>query len=253
MGAFFQQAGALAGVQSWASGFASFLKVLLSAFKDWAVQVIKAVAGALKRIAGGVLDALRALLRGDWSRLWHDIVNAWKVLREWAQVIYKTIYGPIDQMRRTIGKLYDTFWKPVINVIDSMRRITQVIGIFDRKLAQRLDQRLWALEGKILAPITAMYGRLNSISSYFSAIITATGLLDRPLLLASVKRDVSLLWHTLVNPFGQTPKPVTAVVMPTIKQSHDAVVDYWNNGSGDLAPAVDSARQYYNELTAGLG
>jgi hypothetical protein len=248
MGAFLQQAGALAGVQSWASGFASFLKTMLSAFADFAVQAIKAVAGALKRIAGGVLDALRALLRGDWSRLWHDIVNAWKVLREWATAIYKTIYGPIDQMRRNIQKLYDTFWKPVIDVIDKMRRITQVIGIFDRKLAQRLDQRLWALEGKILAPITAMYTRLNSISSYFTAVITAMGLIDRAVLVKSIQRDCADIWHVLINPTNQQPAPTKAAPLPTPSQINDEYQQYVQTGTGNFQPLMVRAQARYDEV-----
>lgn len=235
------------GVQSWASGFSSFLKTLLSTLADTIKQTLKALAGALKRIARGVLDALKALLHGNWRQFWHDLKAAWDTLRKWAKQIHDTVFGPLDQIRKTIQKLYDTFWKPVLTVIDSMRHIVSVVGIFDRKLAAKLDQRLWNLEGKLLAPITTLYKRLNSISSYFRAILTTLGLLDRALLVESIRRDCSIIWHVLMNPTGKQPPPATPGHPRTAREVNTDYQEFVARGTGAYEPPIAHAVGVYND------
>jgi len=239
-------------------GLTAWLSSLWGNLKDIAGSIYSWVSGLLQSLSGGVNAALGRL----WSILSHPIASVqralawfklsnlrdlwarfkryWDEYQKWKKKYLDQIWAPIDAIRRVIFQIYNTFFRPVIELIDTFRKLTTIIALFDEKLAAKLDARLLALEAKLLAPVTFMLNRVNAIGTYIQAIVTASGLIDRSVLVASIKRDGDLIWSVLTNPLGQTikrPKPPEAVPLSDIVRG---ARQYSANRTGPWALEMDA-------------
>jgi len=168
---------------------------------DWITAGARVIKNALGRAFG-------AFAHLNFSSIWRAVKRAYDRFRRALAWYQKHVQAPLDRLRRTIWDLYNRFFRPIIRVIDSFRVFIRMIAIFDRRLAAKLDGALFRLEAKIMYPITALLKRVNELSSYTRAIITSLGLLDRVLLLESLRRDALLVWEVLTNPRGRIYGPI---------------------------------------------
>ena len=224
------------------------------AFVQWTAQGLQALLNGVVWVARKFWDGLKALRHLNFSRIWAALKRGYNRFLHAYDWWRRHVLGPLDQMRRQIWQIYRTFFKPVIMLLDTFRPIIRMIGLFNRKLAAKLDHRLIALEGKILWPITATLHRLNEISSYFTALITVTGRLSRPLLLESMRRDALLVWEVLTNPRAvlySPPEP--AQPHHTYLQLKDEMHEYCETGTGPVADyvrdALDAMRETRMEVS----
>jgi hypothetical protein len=193
------------------------------------------VFGWLRWVARHLWRGIKALRKINFKHLWHKLKHAWTIYQKALEWWRKHVQEPIDRMRRQVWAIYRAFFKPVIMLLDTFRPIIRMIGLFNRKLAAKLDHRLIALEGKILWPITATLHRLNEISSYFTALITVTGRLSRPLLLESMRRDALLVWEVLTNPRAVLYEKPERGPRPTIEAMSKDFAEYLRFGTGPLS------------------
>jgi hypothetical protein len=244
--------GLLSTLYSWAKSAVHWLADHLHSFIGALVSHLGVIGHLLRAIPSAIVRGLKALRHFNWHGLWGKLQSWYKAYQRWTKKVHDLFFGPLDTLRKIINSIYDTFFRPLITIIDNARRLVQIIGIFDRKLAAQLDQKLWALEGKLLYPITALTQRVNRMSSYFSSIITTLGLLDRPLLLESIRRDCSQIWHVLLNPLDRKPKPVTAAQPRTDVQVQDSYRQYLKTGTGDYAAPITHAQDVYAQTLKDL-
>jgi len=203
---------------------------------------------AAKNAVGAVVGALKSL---NWGRIWKIFHSLWSKLHRAIQWYRLHVLGPIEKMRRQILDLYRKIFRPLVQLLDTLRVGVRIIGIFNRRLAAKLDAALWKLESKLLFPITAALHRINGLTSYLAALITEAGLLDRALLLESLRRDASLVWGVLTNPRGLL---YTAPAPATSKTMADVVSDvhiYRTTGGGPVADYVDQVHQVVIDTIGG--
>jgi hypothetical protein len=222
---------------------------LYNAFKN----ALSYVWGILKNLAILFARTLHVLTSLNWKGLWQFLKRWWDWYRRWVARIQQILFGPFERIRQIILQIYAQFFAPLLRFIDAFRKLLLILAIFDRKLAAKLDRRLLDLEAYLLTPITFALERLNALSSYMRAIITTLGLLDRPLLLESIRRDAGIILHVLLNPLDRptpsgpaaTPRRDTGVVVRDVAQ-------YANTESGYYAPGVQFAlerlAQYQREI-----
>jgi len=207
-----------------------------SHFVGWVVNGARLIKTALAR-------AFNALLHLKPSDIWHAAKRIKKRIDDARAWWRDHVQAPLDRIRAQIHQLYRTFFRPIINIIESMRGAVRILGIFNRRLAARLDQRLAWLEGKVMWPITTMLHRLNEISSYVRAVFTASGLLDRLVVIESIRRDALLVWEVLTNPraviYHPTPPGPPRSAPKELHDLINAADVYLKTGGGPLAPGMD--------------
>ena len=165
----------------------SWIENSLSSLGVWDSAQHKSIWETLKAGVKSVLKALNLLAHFKWRELWALLKEWYDQLRKWIAWYQKHVLKPLSDLRASIMRLYNTFFRPVIAILESLRTMLRFLSIFDRKLAALLDAKLVWLEGIVMTPITAMMKRINSMSSTMRAMLTPLGMLDRVLLLESMR------------------------------------------------------------------
>jgi len=237
---------AVSNVIGWIGGLLSNLYNVLAAGLLYLWSMIRGIGAILARL-------IHLLVTMQWRELWAYLKALYDSARRWAQRIYAIVFGPIRQIQATILQIYNTYFRPIIQTIDALRRIVAIIAIFDRKLAAQLDQFLLKVEAWVLAPITYLLQRINAISSYLTAIVTTLGLLDRGLLIASIQRDVSIIWGRMTNPLGASNATGAPLVYPTVSVYDSAVKEYSATETGLLADGIAKGQGYLDDALTQIG
>ncbi len=230
----------------------SWIKNALGGLASWALDHLKSVWGILKGGVLAVLKALKTLSHLNWRELWQYIKKTYEHFRKWVQWYQDHVLKPISDLRRSVMQLYDTYFRPVISFLESLRTFVRFLSIFDRKLAALLDSKLTWLENIVMTPITAMLKRINSISSTMRAMITPLGMLDRVLLLESMRRDASLIWEVLTNPRAAISTVKAPPAPYTYSDLHSDVQLYAQTGNGPIADYVQAAQAAGKEVLQGV-
>ena len=212
----------------------------LHALGAWIVAGARLIKSALSR-------AFNAVLHLKPSAIWTALKRGFDRFRRALAWYQRRILAPIERLRAQIMELYRRFFRPIINMLEQLRAVARILAIFNRRLAARLDQRLAWLEGKVMLPITTMLHRLNAISSYVRALFTASGLLDRLVVIESIRRDALLVWEVLTNPKGVIYAPTKPGAPRSARQTADELREHLRHGTGPLAVDVDRLRQAFRD------
>ena len=229
----------------WLQSLIAWVWANFLAFVGWVGKAFEALGNALVWFGRHLWRGIKALRKISFKHLWHKLKHAWTIYQKALEWWRKHVQEPIDRMRRQVWAIYRAFFKPVIMLLDTFRPIIRMIGVFNRKLAAKLDHRLIALEGKILWPITATLHRLNGISSYFTALITVTGRLSRPLLLESMRRDALLVWEVLTNPRAMLYNPPERRPPTTMAATAQPLREFLRFGTGPLSETFPEDREEF--------
>jgi hypothetical protein len=178
-----------------------------------------------------------------WAEMkaWYDRFKKW---RDW----YKThVMGPMQQMQKLQRQIYNQFFKPILLLVDHIRQLTSIIGVFNKKLADKLNFQFLKVETILLSPFNAMTSRVNSLGRAFQSILTPLGYLDRGTLLNSIWRDAALVKGILHNPFDQHPLPAAAPPQKTLHDTITGAKQFLDTGTGPYADGVNSTMLLYQE------
>lgn len=221
---------------AWIGGILTFLKNFWGYFLQFLTWVGNFAYNALRFIYRG----FQALLHLKFSTIWNAIKRGYNRLLSWVHWYQQHVMKPLDDLRKQIYKLYNTFFRPIIQLLETFRTMVRFLSIFDKKLAALLDSKLSWLESKVMWPINQMLKRVNSISSTMRAMLTPLGMLDRVLMLESMRRDVRLIWQVLHNPLG---RPQSFMVPPTPRTQTDRNNDFADFVAGRGGVYTDSTDQ----------
>lgn len=229
----------------WATLVYLYQLILAGLQYTWAglVQVARAVVSVGRYLWRG-LGALRHL---NFSKIWAAIKKGWDRFRRALAWYQSKILEPFDKLRRQILDIYRRYFRPLILTIDQFRSILRVVAIFDRRLAAALDRRLFQLERALMFPITEALRRINAHTSYLRALITASGYLDRVLILETLRRDALLVWEVLTNPLARIygpPKPAARTGWTEMQRNWRQWVA---SETGPIADAVELRRQRFRD------
>jgi len=215
----------------------------LGEFVDWIWEGLLAIARTFEFVGRVIWRGFRALGHLNFRSIWNGLKRIYQRYCAALDWWNRHVMGPIERMRAQIMQVYRIFFAPIIRLLDTFRVGVRFIALFNRRLAQRLDSRLMALEGLIMAPIRTMLRRLNSLASYHRALITASGRLSRSVLLATLARDASCVWEVLTNPRALFYSPPTLPPPPGLAEMSADLEVYVTTGGGPLADAVDRLQE----------
>ena len=231
----------------------------LEVLGKWLESFYMAVGHAFEFAWNWIARGLRVVWRGfsalghlKFGQIWSAIKRGYERFRKWVDWYIDNFQKPIEQIRARIWEIYNRFFKPIIRFLDSLRVLTRAIGIFNRKLAAKLDARLWLLESRILWPITQMLKRVNELSGWMRAYITRLGYLDRTLQLESLRRDALLVWEVLTNPRARLFAPGETARSYTYSDLHSDVQVYGATKTGPIADYIDEAHRSVREDFLGV-
>ena len=219
---------------------------------DYAWQGLVYVARGVVALGGHLLRGLRALGNLNFSKIWEGIKRGWDRFRRALDWYQRVILEPFDKLRRQILDVYRRYFRPLILTLDQFRSIIRVVAIFDRRLAAALDSRLYGLERKIMWPITEALRRINAHSSYFRALLTASGYLDRILVLETLRRDALLVWEVLTNPLARIYAKVNPPPRPTRADIKRDFLVFLETGGGPMGEHYEENRKIFLDTLQGL-
>ena len=193
----------------------------------------------LGNIFGSLLHVFSPLKSIAHWEIWLEMKNWYSRFKKWRDWYRDHVLAPFKQQQQAIAKIRDRFIKPVILLIDHVRQLSQVIGIFNKKLAAKLDFQFLKVESYLLKPFNDALNRIGGLGRAIQGFITPLGYFDRGTLLNSLWRDAGLVTEILHNPFEQHPPAATLPPQPTISDRIGWTEQYLNSDAGPYAPDVD--------------
>jgi hypothetical protein len=204
-------------------------------------------------IVGKIVAGFQALTHLPFSTLWNKIKKIYDQYRRFRKWWQAHIQGPLDAYRKQVLAIYRQFFKPIISVIEAARSAVRIIAVFNRKLAAKLDAKLWALEGWILTPITRALRAVNGMASIIYAILTITGRLDGTVFIATVCRHIGEIRAALFGlPWSN--KNLPADTRPERNAQIAADFKNWlQSGGGYIQDGVDTMTAEFQDAMTLMG
>lgn len=218
----------------------------------WLGSFAGVVWGILSKLGSWLWRVLKDILTGNFADLWKCLKRIFDRVRQLIAWYQKHILKPLHDMQQAVYRIYNLYFRPIIKILETLRTMVRYLSIFDRKLAALLDAKLVWLEGKVMYPISQALARINSISSTMRAMLTPLGMLDRVLLLESLRRDASKVWQVLTNPMAVAATAVAPVTHRTQTDILNDWHDFTATNSGPYADAAQALTTRFNELISGV-
>lgn len=226
-------------------------------FMSSVLGVFAGVINAAKSAADKALSAVKAVLNAlknvSLARIWRWLMKAWDYYKRFRKWYRDHMQGPIDRMRRNLQEIYNRFFRPILQILDKVRVMTRVLGIFFPKLARAIDRKIFALEARLLAPWSAAIRRLNALSSWATALMTRSGLIDRDINIFTQARDWKSLWKVLLNNGHFPSAGATRAAGADLAQMQDDFNAYMSTGGGPFADRLDTLQQQWDDIKSVLG
>lgn len=185
-----------------------------------------------------IFDPLKHLKQ--W-KIWNEISQLYLRIKKWLgwwRDHYQKQIRALQQLQRQI---YDTFFKPLLTIVDTVRRISQVVGLFNRRLADRLNVAFLRVESFLLAPFNKLTSRVNAHSGILQQILTPLGYFDRATLLNSLWRDIGKLRELIRNPLGGSISSTGTALRISPQEQAANVIQYLQTGQSPIAAFTDTA------------
>ncbi len=204
-------------------------------------NALKAAWNILSRLGGMILTFLQHM----WYNVLHGLVLAVQDVAGALKAVYddvlKPLLGWLQKIRQKILDIWKRFVVPLLIIIQDIRRVLAILGAFHIKFAQKLDQKLAQLEGKITQPLLLVLGMVNSVANWLNLIVTAGYLLQRPMFLNSLQRYAGAAINLQLNSMGATvdSSAIAAAnqraAFTPAKQSADDLNQFLSSGTGAFA------------------
>jgi len=198
----------------------------------------------LSRLAGYILNFLKGLLLD----VAHGIVRALSAIATLLKEVFSKGLMPalraLQHMRDYLMKLYERFFRPLLVVIQDIRRVLAVLRAFHIGWAQKLDAALADIQAKISAPLLYLLKWTNTVANYINLILDARLLIQKPLWLATFKQHAGSSLNLQLNAMTGRPDPATLAALQatpapfTVAQSTGALSQLLTDGGGNYAAVV---------------
>jgi len=223
-----------------------------------ALDQMKRFAWAIGRLAlGSLLLLWRAI-----TDMAGELVKAFRSLLDALKKIYEDVIKPALRALRAIRKILDDVYRrwlrPIINAIQQVRRILAIFRAFGFKWAGALDARLARIEGKIIGPYIWLVRQLNGYSQWINVILTAGGVLQRPIFRNSAYANagyLSNLWwvgQTAGGLSGSTIPDATPAAAASLPVVQSQMRQYAQTNTGPLADAAAQALAAAEAVSIGV-
>jgi len=126
--------------------------------------------------------------------------QAWiNKLRQRLQVLLKPIIDWVKWEKAWLDLLYNTYLKPLMNLIQRLRSILVIFRLMHLKFATTLDQYLSDLESRINAAFLAARTDIQQLGNWVNYIIDPTGLFQVYPFLMSALTSAGALWAVVTS------------------------------------------------------
>jgi hypothetical protein len=204
--------------------------------------------GQISELFGEIKKILEWIKQKLLSHLWAAIKAILTHIHDWYKWYQDHVQKPMRQAQQNFRKMYDEMIRPILKWVDLLRRITGLVGLFNKRLAGKLNAIFFRIESDLLLPLRLYTARVNTLSHMMGGFLTPLGFFDNATLLNSIWANVADTRAILRNPLGST---VSSNGLPTTPDFNDqiiAVSDYVSTGSGDVGARVDSGYDVFTEL-----
>lgn len=172
-----------------------------------------------------------------WAAIW-DVINR---LRSWYKWYQTNVQARMRAMQQLYNQLYAKWVAPILKIVDTVRRLTGIVGLVNHKLAAKLNTLFLRVEGYLLEPLNQVIARINKMERIFGGFLTPLGFLDRATLLNSFWRDIGLLRNLLRNPLGGSIASVGTPALGDFELSFSATTNALLDTPSDLSQSVDAS------------
>lgn len=201
--------------------------------------------GAVAGVFGKVWDIFAkfyaSVLRPfvEWS--WRNIVK----LHAWLKSTLSPVFHVLDTIRRDILKIYNRWVRPILDTIDAARSVLRVLAEFHIPFAQAIDDKLAALEERLLQPLRIALAKLNEVVYWLDRIVDFNGLFQRLTFIATqityVRDTFNVLFHSQNRPLTDDDRRA-ALARDAVKPFNVTLEEtraYVTSGAGPHAPIID--------------
>lgn len=237
--------GALVSVINFVVGFFQYVANILYAY---IVAVVQFLIAGFRILLSFLSHAVSDLLHGRFRDLWNDYIRFRDALRAWLA----PLRAALDAYRRTWRALFNTYLKPVLQLITSLRRVLVVFRLLHMKWATALDGYLSNIESKIVGAYQTVLRAINRHADFLYLLTTPLGFLRIvPLLhaVALASEDLLLLFTGRGKSFWLRGTPAsTPAKLPRI-----SIADQWADRKRQAAANSGDAGSWassFSQITA---
>ncbi len=198
----------------------------------------------LARLSGFILQFLKGLLLDVVKGLVAAVRAIGEVLKNVIQGGLIPALQALGKLRDYLVKIYERFLRPLLIVLQDIRKVLAILKVFHIGFATKLDAVLADIQSKISTPLLYLLRFTNTIANYINLILDARLFIQRPLFLASANANKGSLLNLLINAMNPTPDPAAIAaqqakaVIPTPAQSQGQLQDFLASGGGSMATSI---------------
>jgi hypothetical protein len=154
-----------------------FLYSLLAAVFNFFLDLVK-------RIGQLFITLWTQFFKGIFASLWSAIVK----VHDWLESVLSPIIHFLQQIRAWVDWFFQTYVKPLLNLINQVRSFLNILRAFGIKWAAQLDALLGKVEADIAGAFLKIQGYLNALIGIVNSLADPLGLFRRPTFVMSMRR-----------------------------------------------------------------
>lgn len=195
-----------------------------------------------------MMDKLwRVVILAALKKLWH----LYQVLKDWAT----RLKAWLDKLHALMKKYQMLYFRKIIEIIQRARKILVIFRFFHLKFAQKLDNWLATIEGKLAHYLILVASKTNEIISWVDLIVDPRGALKNFPLVAGFFAALNVTWSGLFGTsFVWFPGHAASTNAPTkVSVSFGQTGQDVKNGAGDAATISTNWPVWQSEVTTEIG
>jgi hypothetical protein len=201
---------------------------------------------------GGIFHSVVAIFAPlknlkQW-KIWNELWQLYLRVRKWLDWYRNNVHAHLQQLQALRRQIYNTFFLPILTIIDKIRRASQIVGLISPKLASKLNSIFIRIEDRILRPFQILATRFNAVAGVLRSMLTPLGYFDRATLLNSLWRDIRQLRELIRNPLRGVIPAAPAPPQTTTRQKVAQLDAFFLDGSGPLAASLTEKRRRMDDL-----
>lgn len=203
---------------------------------------------------GGLLKVFDFVWTHIIKQLVSTVVQVAKQLVNLVQRVITPMLNAIHRIREILNEVYDKFLRPVLNVIQHVRRYLQILKALHVPFADKLDGILARVQGKIIGPFLWTLRTLNGYGRWINLVVTATATIQRPIFIRTMyayQRDwVNLFWTGQATVGGRAgaPSVPALAVQPDANQVASDFGDLARTDGGSFAQPAGVSQDTFRAI-----
>jgi hypothetical protein len=145
---------------------------------------------------GGFLEGIVKPFVAIWKAVWDGffkglvlyLLHAIQKLHQWLEAKLGPLIKAMQAYRQSMDRLFNTYIKPFLNVVQRIRSFLGVLRFMGIKWAGALDNKLLKIEIDVTSIFMNVRGMLSGMIDILNAVADPMGLMRRPTLVMSLRR-----------------------------------------------------------------